>query len=145
MQSSPPAGPLGRPRLLLVEDDDAVRRSLQLLLVSQGYDVRAYRTCKGLAEDPEAMGAACMIADLVIPDGDGLSLLQEMRAAGWSGPAILISGHLSDEWASRARNLGYDFVLPKPIGETVLVNAISKLLDRGRKDGAAPSDGATIL
>ena len=55
------------PRILLVEDDDAVRRSLQLLLVAQGYDVRAYRSGKGLAEDPEALKAACLLADLITP------------------------------------------------------------------------------
>ncbi len=110
-----------------------MRRSLQLLLVAQGYDVRAYRTGSGLATDPEALRAACLVADLIIPDLDGLNLLQGLREAGWSGSAILISGHLTDEWASRARALGFDAVLQKPIGETVLVSWIARLLDPARR------------
>ena len=117
-----------RPRLLLVEDDASVRRSLQLLLQSQGYDVRAYRTGVGLAEDVEALRAQCLIADLVIPEGDGLALLQDLRATGWDGAAILISGHLTDEWAALARKQGYDAVLEKPISENVLVNWVTRLV-----------------
>lgn len=105
-----------------------MRRSLQLLLVAQGYDVRAYRSGRGLAEDPEALKAVCLVADLITPEGDALNLLEDLRGAGWSGPGILISGHLTDEWASRARSLGYDAVLPKPIGESVLVGWIARLL-----------------
>ena len=142
----PLAEQIERPRLLLVEDDDAVRRSLQLLLVSQGYDVRAYRNGNGLAADPEAIRSLCLISDLVLADSDGLVLIQELRAAGWSGPAILISGHLSDEWASRARHLGYDVVLSKPIGDSVLVNAVSRLIDRAvRKEDGSAMDGYPIL
>lgn len=126
IDSAPPA----RARILLVEDDDAVRRSLQLLLTSRGYDVRAYRTGEGLAKEPEALSAACLVADLMMPEGDALQLLHGLRAAGWKGPSVLISGHLTDEWASQAEAAGYDAVLPKPIGESVLVGWIARLLDR---------------
>ena len=123
-----PTAPPARSRILLVEDDDSVRRSLQLLLISQGYDVRAYRTGTGLAADPEAIKAVCLVADLIMPESDALQLLHDLRGAGWSGPAILISGHLTDEWASQAKAAGYAAVLPKPIGETVLVGWIARLL-----------------
>jgi FixJ family two-component response regulator len=128
MPPSPAAAPPARPRILLVEDDDAVRRSLQLLLLSQGYDVRAYRTGHGLAGDPEALKSGCLIADLIMPESDALELLHDLRGAGWRGPSILISGHLTDEWAAQAKAAGYDAVLPKPIGETVLVGWIARLL-----------------
>jgi FixJ family two-component response regulator len=128
MRSFPAPALPARPRILLVEDDDAVRRSLQLLLVSQGYDVRAYRTGTGLAGDPEALKAVCLVTDLIMPESDALQLLHDLRGAGWSGPAILISGHLTDEWASQAKAAGYAAVLPKPIGETVLVGWIARLL-----------------
>ncbi len=132
----PPSNSLGqppRPRILLVEDDDAVRRSLQLLLVSQGYDVRAYRTGNGLASDPEALMAVCLVADLIMSESDALQLLHDLRGAGWRGPAILISGHLTDEWATQAKAAGYDAVLPKPIGETILVGWIARLLGPPRQ------------
>ena len=73
-----------------------MRRSLQLLLFSQGYDVRAYPSGAGLADDPEALRSDCLVADLLIPDGDAVALLKDLRRAGWHGPAILISGHLDE-------------------------------------------------
>lgn len=123
-----------RPRILLVEDDAAVRRSLQLLLHVQGYDVRAYGSGEGLAADPEALRAACLIADLVMPVHDGVEMLRELRAAGWTGPAILISGHLEGPLQQRAKDGGFDLVLGKPIRDTELTRAVARLMG---KDAAA--------
>jgi FixJ family two-component response regulator len=128
--------PVRRPLVLLIEDDDAVRRALHLLLVSHGYEVLAFPCARGVAAQGEAMRAACLVADLLIPEGDGLSLLQDLRLAGWQGPAILISGHLTDELAARAVAQGYEVVLPKPIGESILVGAIARLLE-ARRTGVA--------
>lgn len=125
---SPPNIPISRPRVLLVEDDPAVRRSLQLLLVGQGYDVRAYSSGSGLAKNPEAMRADCLVADLIIPDGNAVTLLTDLREAGWKGPAVLISGHLTNEWAERALAHGYAAAFAKPIGGTVLVKCLARLV-----------------
>ena len=120
--------PTDRPRVLLVEDDPPVRRALQLLFQSQGYDVRAYRTGAGLSTDPEAMRAACLVADLIFPDGDALSLLRQLRGAGWAGPAVLISGHLTDKWAAQAIEGGYSAALAKPIAEHALLQCVARLV-----------------
>lgn len=117
-----------KPRILLVEDDDAVRRSIQLLLRSRGYEVRSYASAVGLASDAEALRAQCMIADLVMPQTDAIQLLAEMRAAGWTGRSVLISGHLDGGWEARAHAAGYDQVLPKPISDSVLVRTVSELM-----------------
>ncbi|MBW8784489.1 MAG: response regulator [Novosphingobium sp.] len=118
--------------MLLVEDDAAVRRSLQLLLSSDGYDVRAYPSAVGLANDPEALRAECLVADLIMPHKGALELLGELRAAGWGAPAILISGHLSEETRKLARTQGFDMILAKPIPDASLSKAIELLLQRPR-------------
>jgi two-component system, LuxR family, response regulator FixJ len=115
-------------RVLLVEDDGAVRRALQLLLRAEGYDVRAYPSAVGLWHDPEALRSDCLVADLVMPDKDAIELLTAMRAAGWEGQAILISGYLTADRERKAREAGYTKVLPKPIGDTVLTKAVAELL-----------------
>ena len=122
------AGPPSRRRVLLVEDDSAVRRSLQLLLCGHGYDVRAYPSGKGLAQEPEALRSDCLIADLVIPDGNAVTLMKDLREAGWQGPAILISGHLTNEWTERALAHGYTAAFTKPIGDSVLIKCLERLL-----------------
>jgi two-component system, LuxR family, response regulator FixJ len=123
---------IARTRILLVEDDAAVRRALQLLLTGEGYDVRSYGSGTGLARDPEALAAACLVADLMIPERDAVELLQDLRGAGWAGKAILVSGFLTSERTSRAYDAGYDRVLAKPLREAVLTNEIANLLGPGR-------------
>jgi len=118
------------PRVLLVEDDDAVRRSLLLLLRSRGYDVRAYPSAVGLAMNPGALGCACLVADLMMPQTDAIELLAELRGACWTGRSILISGHLDAQWRTKAISAGYDAVLRKPISESVLVRTVEKLLPK---------------
>ena len=124
MSSSAPT----QPCILLVDDDDAVRRSLQLLLSSRGYAVRAYPTAVGLARDPCAFGCNCLIADLMMPQTDALQLLSQLRGRGWTGKSILISGFLDRQWETKAREAGYDAVLPKPISDSVLVRTVESLL-----------------
>jgi FixJ family two-component response regulator len=131
------AGSADRPRILLVEDDAAVRRSLQLLLSGHGYDVRAYARTAGLARETEALRADCLIADLVIPDGNAVTLITDLREAGWKGPAILISGHLTNEWIERALAQGYSAAFAKPIGDSVLIKCLERILPAARPDRQA--------
>lgn len=95
--------PVDRPRLLLVEDDAAVRRSLQLLLQTKGFDVRAYASGHRLLADASADSAVGFIADYRL-DGlgalDGLDVLAGLRARGWRKPAILITAHSRPLWSN---------------------------------------------
>lgn len=115
------------PRILLVEDDDAVRRSLQLMLQSRGYEVRAYPSAAGLARDAEAVRCNCVIADLMMPQSNAIQLLGELRKAGWEGKSILISGFLDRDWEARGREAGYDLVFMKPVSDSVMARAVSEL------------------
>jgi len=117
-----------RKRILLVEDDAAVRRSLQLVLAGGGFDVRAYGGAKGLTGDVEAMQACCLVADLILQESDAICLLADMRAAGWTGPAVLISGHLNDKWRLEAIRAGFDTVLEKPVSGAPLLKEIHRLI-----------------
>ena len=116
------------PRVLLVEDDGAVRRALQLVLRAHGYDVRAYPSAVGLSRDPEALRADCLVADLVMPEKGAIELLAALRAAGWQGQAILISGHLTPEREEQAKRAGFARILAKPIADAALARAVAELL-----------------
>lgn len=93
--------------------------------------MRAYASGRHLAGDPEVLRADCLVADLVMPENNGIVLLQDLRAAGWQGGAILISGHLDNEWTLRAREAGFDLVIAKPIPENILVNGVLRLIEKG--------------
>lgn len=123
-----------RPRLLLVEDDDGVRRSLQLLLRGRGFDVRAYSAGAALLADPLAEGAGCFVADFNMEDLDGVEVLTRLRSRGWSGPAVLITAYPSEQLKERALAEGFSEVLEKPFREQVLGDTIVRLVnDRERR------------
>ncbi len=110
-----------RTKLLLVEDDAAVRRSLQLLLRGRGYDVRAYSGGRQMLADPTTIDAACLITDYRMNDMNGIQILQGLRARGWSRPAILITAFHGEALAAAAHDAGFDIVLEKPLQDHALM------------------------
>lgn len=129
------------PCILLVEDDDPVRRSLQLLLRGRGFDVRAYASSSQALADPLNRSAVCLIADLVMPELDGIDLLGGLRADGWTGRAILVSGYLTAEKRKRAEEAGFDAVLAKPVAENVLMSVLASLSSQPSTTSSKRSPG----
>jgi len=115
-------------RILLVEDDAAVRRSLQLLLQANGFDVRAYANGATLLAEATAIEAACLVADYRISDCDGFDILVRLRELGWHGPAVLITGFPSAGVTSAARGAGFDAVFEKPLRQHALVKTVQSLV-----------------
>jgi len=113
--------------VLLVEDDPAVRRSLQLVLQGSGFVVRSFATGAALLADPKVGDAQAVVADYRLPDGDGVRLLQDLRKVGFSGQAILVTGFGSPELEVSARAAGYARVLEKPLADRVLREAMGGL------------------
>lgn len=120
----------GRPKILLVEDDAPVRRSMQLLLASRGYDVRSYGSSVALLADAANRGAVCFVSDYKMPEQDGISVLRTLRGGGWEGSAILITAFPSRDLAERALAEGFDVVLEKPLRGSAVADAVSRLIGR---------------
>jgi FixJ family two-component response regulator len=108
----------------LVDDDADLRRSLQLLLRSINYDVRAYTTGAALLADGGSRRCACLITDLHMRGLDGIELLRRLRSDGWHGPAILITSLGGPDVASR------DFfaVLRKPLVDREVLAAVGRAI-----------------
>lgn len=117
-----------RARLLLVEDDPGVRRSLQLLLHGRGFEVRAYASGLALLADPTALDAVCLVADYRMPEIDGLSMLKQLRGLGWRGQALMMTAFPSARLTAQARAAGYSQVLEKPLVEFSLVEAVERAM-----------------
>ncbi len=119
---------IARPRILIVEDDAGVRRSMQLLLQAQGFDVRAYAAGPPLLADAAARTPDCFIADYRLDGEDGIMVLAALRRSGWNGPAILISAFKSEDLSRHALEAGFTTVFEKPLREHALVDAVSRLV-----------------
>ncbi|MCF8706643.1 response regulator transcription factor [Rhizorhapis sp. SPR117] len=131
--------PTARPKILLVEDDPGVRRSLQLLLHGKGYDIRSYASSAALLADPLADEAICLVADYRMPGMDGIEVLRFLRARGWQQPAILITAYISPELVERATKDGFSIVIDKPLREHALVDAVARITANPAAFSTAPS------
>ncbi|MBS88201.1 response regulator [Sphingobium sp.] len=120
-----------RPRLLLVEDDAGVRRSLQLLFRARGFEVRAYAAGAALIADPTTRNACCLVADYRLEETDGIEVLSRLREDGWSGPAVLITAFPSADLTERALAHGFSQVLEKPFREHALGDVVARLTGAG--------------
>ena len=72
----------------------------------------------------------CLLADYLMPDIDGISLLGKLRKHGWAGPAIMITGHFDSTLNQRALAAGYSAVFEKPLQSERLIKAVADLAYR---------------
>lgn len=107
------------PRVLLAEDDPAMRALVAAVLQADGCEVVEARDLEhladvvaGYAEGPDSI--AMIISDIRMPGLSGLELLAALRAARWSTPVLLITAFGSDETHAEATQLGAIAVLDKP-------------------------------
>ena len=117
-----------RRKILLIEDEPAVRRSLQLLLQGHGYSVRGYASAAALLADPSAPDAQALIADYRLRNDDGVSLLEQLKTLGFQGKAILITAFGSPALTAAAEAAGFARVLDKPFAERLLCDTVAHLL-----------------
>jgi CheY-like chemotaxis protein len=118
-----------RPLVLLVEDDDAIRRSVQLLLAGRGYRVRAFAAAAPAIADPASWDAQLLLADYRLPDGDGVSLLAALRGRGWAGRAVLTTAYPSAALTDAAHAAGFEVVIEKPLRREELLDALTRSPD----------------
>lgn len=110
----------------LVDDDDAVRDALSLLLETIGLTVRSFASPEVFLGQAAGLPPGCLILDIRMPAISGLKLQEKLVAQGIDWPTVIISGHGDIEACRRAfRNGAMDF-LSKPVDEQDLIDAIQK-------------------
>ncbi len=120
----------GNETVLLVEDEDAVRRYLTLLLETHGYQVIASeRATDALALTQEFGGRIdLVISDMVIPGSTGPELLRLLGQARPGLPALFMSGYADAAVARHAQTVSADRLLLKPFSSTELLTKIRRIL-----------------
>jgi FixJ family two-component response regulator len=112
-------------RIALVDDDLSVRRALPRLLRSAGYETRAFASAQELLDSGFAPQANCFVLDIHLERESGFDLLDRLRAAGVTAPAIFITAFDSADHRDRARRAGASAFLRKPFDGCVLLDAIA--------------------
>ncbi|MBX9454063.1 MAG: response regulator [Mesorhizobium sp.] len=110
----------------LVDDDDAVRQALTLLLSTVDIPAVGFADPQAFLAQAPKLAPGCLILDIRMPVVSGLKLQERLAEQGIDWPTIVISGHGDIEACRRAfRNGAADF-LSKPIDEQDLIDAIQK-------------------
>ena len=113
-------------RVYVVDDDDAVRDSLRVLLESFDFDVRDYNSAQAFLAHHCIDLRACLLLDLHMPVMSGIDLLEHMQAQGSKLPTIVITGRSDSVLKERALRSGARELIDKPVADEVLLGAIGR-------------------
>ncbi len=117
------------PRLLIVEDEPALRRALTINLKARSYEVEGVGTGAAALRASAANPPDLMIVDLGLPDLDGVDVIAGVR--GWSRvPIIVLSARDSQAQKVRALDVGADDYVTKPFGMDELLARVRAALRR---------------
>jgi two-component system response regulator AtoC len=119
-------------RILIIDDDDALRESFELVLGAEGYEVRAAEDAGAALALVEASSFDAILCDLRMPGVDGMELLPQLVRRLPHTPVIMMSAYGTDELALEAINLGaYDY-LAKPFQPAEAIFTLRKAQERER-------------
>jgi two-component system response regulator FixJ len=128
--------------IYVVDDDEGVRDSLQILLESIGHSVRVFASgIDFLAALPD-LPAGCAIIDVRMPEIDGLELQQRLAEQKRRLPVIVMTGHGDVAMAVRAMKAGAVDFVEKPFSDDAIFASVQVALDR--LDEHPRDDGATV-
>src|ERR1700756_2379840 len=118
-------------RVLIVDDEENIGRSLRMILEREGYGVNVCRSVAEFQSHPDSQRADAYLLDMKLPDGNGIDVLRATRQSGGPAPAIMISGHGTIADAVEATRAGaFDF-LEKPLSRDRVLLAIKNAMEQG--------------
>lgn len=117
-----------RPAILLVEDDAAVVNALTFSLELEGFEVCAYADGEALLASTPLPSRGCLVLDYNLPGMDGLDLLERLRAADVTLPAILITTNPRRALRAQAAIAGVE-IIEKPLLTDALRDSVRSALD----------------
>ena len=119
-------------RLLIVEDEIAIRTGLTDLFVFHGYEVEAAADGREGLRKALAGGYDLLLLDVMLPGVDGFEICNRVRAADPEQPIVMLTAKTSDEDIVRGLTLGADDYVAKPFSVTQLVLRVQAVLRRAR-------------
>ena len=119
------------PSIYIIDDDDAVRESLQFLLKTAGLRAQTFESAKLFFEVLPQITSGCVITDVRMPDITGIDLLTKVKQVNPDLPVIVITGHGDIALAVEAMKIGALDFLEKPFDDDHLLSAVQSALQRG--------------
>ncbi len=127
----------GKPRILIVEDEDAIRTGLMDVFVFHGYDVDYAADGREGLEKGLSGNFDLILLDVMLPGMDGFEICERIRSVDREQPIIMLTAKTSDEDIIQGLSLGADDYVAKPFSVAQLVLRVQAVLRRARIGGEA--------
>ncbi len=130
-----------KPTVHIVDDDEAVRDSLAILLEAAGFRIASYVSGDAFLETMPAVPEGCLLIDVRMPGKGGLDVQEELRLRNIALPVVIITGHGDVPLAVRAMKGGAVDFVEKPFSDDLIIGSVKRALDidaaMRRQDAAA--------
>ena len=115
-------------KIAIVDDDDAVREAMKLLVRSLGYHASTFASADEFLNSEQVDDTSCLITDVQMPGLSGIDLQDLLIAGGHRIPIIFITGHPDENVRANAMKAGAVAFLSKPVNSRHLVDHLEKAL-----------------
>jgi len=131
-----------RGKVYVIDDDEAMRDSLDFLLGSANFHVTLFESAHYFLEALTSMDFGCVVSDVRMPGIDGIELLKRLKASRSAFPVLIMTGHGDVPLAVEAMKLGAADFLEKPFEDDRLIGMIDAALRQA--ESSARSEAATL-
>jgi two-component system response regulator FixJ len=131
-----------RGKVYVIDDDEAMRDSLDFLLAATDFQVSLFETALDFLDALSTLDFGCVVSDVRMPDIDGIELLKRLKAGGSLFPVVIMTGHGDVPLAVEAMKLGAMDFLEKPFEDDRLIGMIDAALRRA--EPSVKNEAATL-
>lgn len=128
----------------VVDDDPAMRDSLEFLIDTAGLSVRTYESGPALLAAAEDLGAGCIVTDVRMPEMSGLDLVRRLTDMGVRLPVIVMTGHADVPLAVEAMKAGVRDFIEKPFDDEAFLSSVRAALAEGEAVDRQESQEAEV-
>ena len=114
--------------VVVVDDEEPVRKALQRLLTAAGLTVRSFASAEDFLKSGELNATGCLVADIRMPGMSGLDLLAELNRQHLPIPTIFITAHGDENLRMQAMRAGAVKFLSKPVDGATLLAGVQAAL-----------------
>jgi two-component system response regulator FixJ len=131
-----------RGKVYVIDDDDAMRDSLDFLLGAANFHVVLFEAARNFLDALPTLDVGCVVSDVRMPDIDGIELLKRLKAGGSLFPVVIMTGHGDVPLAVEAMKLGAADFIEKPFEDDRLIGMVETALKQA--EAGAKSEAAAI-
>jgi two-component system response regulator FixJ len=128
----------------VIDDDEAVRQSLEFLLRASGVTAKTYDSASAFLNALPSIEGGCVITDVRMPGVNGIELLKRLGEMQINMPVIVITGHGDVPLAVEAMKYGAVDFLEKPYDDELLLGSVRSAIDRSQQNAARDARRAEV-